>query len=273
MQQITFEELTPNLTQEEWAVLNENIEYTEARRKAASVLRYLKKHILLNEGSWSKSIANIYAMYNRYHKYISTGQLKNIINRLKDLGLIVISVCKKRNVYTMPVAEKMAEKVADNENITPKENQDIQEDLEKPRSSFLDNKSILYTNNKKSNNILSILKKAYKGIKPSLIATKKQLRDIVQATLVAKGISGNNAFHKAIQYLVFKKIRYSNQKISLLGAVSYIEKVIDDRIEAYNNNLVNVPSFITNAQNLRFNDFPQRTYDYNDLEKKLLGWN
>lgn len=272
-EQLTIETINPNLTQKEWNVLNNNIEYKEARRKAASVLRYIKKHIILNDGSWSKSFINIYNMYKRSHDYISTGQLKNIVNKLKDLGLICIEKVKKRNVYTMPLAEKMAEKMADNENITPIENKEVNVDFKKHRYTIYDNNfNILNTNKKNDVNLITMLKKVYKGVKPSLIATKKQLKDIVQATLVAKGLHSNTPFNKAIQYLVFNKIKYSNQKINLCGAVSYISKIIDDRINAYNQNLVKIPSFICGPQN-NFNSFEnQRTYDYDNLEKKLLGW-
>ena len=284
MHQITWDEVTnikdlkgvtPNLTEKEWSILNDNIEFTEARRKAASVLRYLKKHILLNNGSWSKSFLNIYNMYKRSHQYISTGQLKNIVNRLKDLGLICIEKVKKRNVYTMPLAEKVAEKMADNESITPIENAELTEDSTEHRYPILDNNfNILDTNKETPSSLIKLLKKAYKGIKPSLVASKKQLREIVQATLVAKGLHGNNPFSRAIQYLVFKKIRYSQQQINLLGAVSYIEKVIEDRIKAYKNKLVEVPGYVTDQTNNNFNSFEnQRNYDYDKLEGALLGYN
>lgn len=266
--------ITPKLTENEWIILNNNIEYKEARRKASSVLYFLKKHIILNEGFFSKSIDNIHAMFKRNKNYISTGQLKNIVNKLKELGLICVKRIKKRNVYTLPLADKLAEKLADKKQAQPVENIEIGSNLKKHRYGIKDNNTILNTNKENGTDLISKLKKVYRGVKPSLVASKKQLRDIAQSILVAKGLHSNTYFDKAVQYLVYKKIKYSNQKINLLGAVSYIEKIIEDRLDAYNNKLVEVPNYITGEpNNLRFNDFPQRKYDYDALERELLGWN
>lgn len=265
--------ITPKLTENEWIILNNNIEYKEARRKASSVLYFLKKHIILNEGFFSKSIDNIHAMFKRNKNYISTGQLKNIVNKLKELGLICVKRIKKRNVYTLPLADKLAEKLADKKQAQPVENIEIGSNLKKHKYGIKDN-TILNTNKENGTDLISKLKKVYRGVKPSLVASKKQLRDIAQSILVAKGLHSNTYFDKAVQYLVYKKIKYSNQKINLLGAVSYIEKIIEDRLDAYNNKLVEVPNYITGEpNNLRFNDFPQRKYDYDALERELLGWN
>ena len=275
---IQLKGVSPELTEREWNVLNTEIEYKESKRKHASVLRYIKKHIFLNGGCWSKSLLNILKMYNRYHQKFSLANLKKIVNRLKDLGLIGIVNIKKKNVYTLPVAikvaEKVAEKVANNNSTENIDTTGLQENFEKPKYKIKDNNyNILNTNRENDTDLISRLKKVYRGVKPSLVASKKQLRDIAQSVLVAKGMHSNSYFDKAVQYLVYKKIKYSNQKINLLGAVSYIEKIVDDRLDAYNNKLVEVPNYITGEQNLAFNDFNQREYDWDKLEEELLGWN
>lgn len=263
---------SPKLTENEWTILNNNIEYNESRRKHASVLYFLKKYIIKNDGFFSKSIDNIYAMFKRNKNYISTGQLKNIVNKLKELGLICVERVKKRNVYALPLAEKLAEKLANKKPTPGVEVTGIGSNLKKHRYGVNDN-TILDTNKENDINLISRLKRVYRGVKPSLVASKKQLRDIAQSVLVAKGMHSNSYFDKAVQYLVYKKIKYSNQKINLLGAVSYIEKIVDDRLDAYKNKLVEVPNYVTGEQNLAFNDFPQREYDWDKLEKELLSWN
>lgn len=265
------------LTEREWNILNTNVEYSTARNKCASILCYIKKHIYINGGEWSKSIDNIFKMYNRSHNYyISTGQLKNIVNKLKELGLICIEKIKKRNVYKLPMANKMAEKLADKKHNETLENTEVKEDFKKHREINLNkNNNILNTNKNNPADLIKLLKKAYKGVKPSLVATKKQLMDIVQSVLVVKGLHGNNPFSKAIQFLVFKKIKHSKQEINLLGAVSYIEKIIEDRIDAYKNRIVDVPAYVTGEKEniIRFNNFKnQREYDYDKLEDALLGY-
>lgn len=266
-----MQEIRPNLTECEWNVLNKEIEYKEAKRKAASVLRYIKKHILLNDGAWKKSFANILAMYNRYHTKMSLANFKKIVSRLKDLKLLTVQIEKKTHVYTLPVAEKVAEKVANQKEEQSVDITTVDNDNKKLRYGFCDSFNILNT----EKNIINYLKKFYKGVKSSLIATKKQLRDIVQALFVAKGMHSNNSTDRAIQYLVFKKIKHSNQKINLVGAVSYLDKVIEDRISAFENGLVEVPAYITGEVDIRFKDFGNtRNYDdayYENLEKQLLG--
>lgn len=278
--------VTPKLTENEWTILNDSIEYKESRRKHASVLYFLKKHIILNEGFFSKSIDNIHAMFKRNKNYISTGQLKNIVNRLKDLELICVKRVKKRNIYALPLAEKLAKKLANKKSTQPVVNSGFENNSKKHRYEILDkdyNTNTTLEKPKKS--LMQILREEYRGIKSTGIATKDELRKLAQHVLTIKGFGGNNAMHKSIQYLVFNKIKFSQQKIDRLGAIAYIEKVVEDRINAYNDKEIDtpVPDFITNQvannsysynqpKKLRFCDFPQREYDYDALEKELLEW-
>ena len=278
MHQITWDEVTnikdlkgvtPNLTEKEWAVLNDNIEYNEARRKAASVLRYLKKHILLNNGSWSKSFLNIYNMYKRSHQYISTGQLKNIVNRLKDLGLICIEKVKKRNVYTMPMAEKMAEKMADNNSIKDVENANIEADLKKHRcmDSYKDNNNI------------------YKNT-TALDSYGEVIADEQEAVVITgQVIKILKVRSKWVINAALNTIKQCYKRINRLGAFKYISKVIL-KLQAISKSVYKNTNVYSNAvkqyraatipgKEVKFNSFTQRERskeEWQDLEHKLLGW-
>lgn len=227
--------MKPKLTKMEWAILNENIEYREARRKASSVLYFLKKYIIQNGGFFSKSVDNIYRMFKDNDNYISTGQLKNIINRLKDLGLICVERVKKRNVYALPLANILAKKLAKKNPIQPVDIPNFEEDSKKDKDKVLDDNTILYTIEKDDRTLMTFLDKHYRGMNPKLVADKNDLKRIAKRTMTALGIYTNSAYDKAIQYLVYRKIDFCNTKINFIGAARYIETLVKDRIQAYNN--------------------------------------
>lgn len=101
-------EKTYNLTDDQFLILNQ-IEYKESKRKAESLLRFLKKSIMLGDGSWTISFTKFHKFYNDWvnkHKKkrpslknISLTQLKFTVNRLRDLGLLIIEKNKKTNIY------------------------------------------------------------------------------------------------------------------------------------------------------------------------------
>lgn len=253
------------LTEMEWDILNANIEYSVARNKCASILCYIKKHIHLNNGSWSKSIDNIYKMYNRSHKYyISTGQLKNIINRLSDLGLIVIAKVKKRNVYKIPMAKIVPNKLADNKTSEDTENTNIEEDLKNHRyiDSCKDNNNI-YTNT------TADYGKTIESEEEAVAITGQAIK-----TLKVKS--------KWVINATIETIKQCYSKIHRLGAFKYISKVIL-KLQAIsksvykNTHVYNaaVKQYRSNDKTNRFNSFTQRERsqeEWKDLEHRLLGW-
>ena len=258
------------LTEMEWSILNANIEYSVAKNKCASILCYIKKHIILNNGAWSKSIDNIFKMYNRSHKYyISTGQLKNIVNRLKDLGLICIEKVKKRNVYTMPMAEKMAEKMADNNSIKDVENANIEADLKKHRcmDSYKDNNNI------------------YKNT-TALDSYGEVIADEQEAVVITgQVIKILKVKSKWVINAALNTIKQCYKRINRLGAFKYISKVIL-KLQAISKSVYKNTNVYSNAvkqyraatipgKEVKFNSFTQRERskeEWQDLEHKLLGW-
>lgn len=55
--------------------------------------------------------------------------------------------------------------------------------------------------------MLERLAKAYKGVEYNVIATKKQLKTIAKALLVANNLNSNSVHDKCVQWLVFKKLK------------------------------------------------------------------
>lgn len=267
------------ITAEEWAVLNNNIECNNARAKVASVLNYLKKYIELNGGSFSKSLAKIHMFYSRSHFKFTLTHFKNIINRLKDFGLIAIEKVKNRNVYTLPVTKKVTEKVTEKKSNESIDNTKLKDDNKKHRySDLVDNKfnlPITY------NNIIDELKSSYKGIKKvSDIATKKELKEIAEVLFVANNVNSNSRRDKYIQYLVLRKIKFSLKKIKFSGAVSYIETILFEKMIEVDSGSKEIPVWITEGNKVisRPVNFTQRNYtseDYAQWEKEWqeAQWN
>lgn len=285
------------ITPEEWSILNNTIECNNARAKVASVLNYLKKYIDLNGGSFSKSLAKIHMFYSRSHFKFTLTHFKNIVNRLKDLGLIAIEKVKNRNVYTLPkekksnrsiknyalinknldcnnftVTKKVAKKVTEKKSNESIDNTKFEDDTKKHRySDLVDynyNLPITY------NNIIDELKSSYKGIKKvSDVATKKELKEIAEVLFVANNVNSNSRRDKYIQYLVLKKIKFSLKKIKFSGAVNYIETILFEKMIEVDNGDKEIPVWITDGNKVapRPTNFTQRNYtseDYANWEKE-----
>ena len=83
---------------------------------------------MLGDGSWTISFTKFHKFYNDWvnkHKKkrpslknISLTQLKFTVNRLRDLGLLIIEKNKKTNIYKLPATENPT----NNENSKPVEN-------------------------------------------------------------------------------------------------------------------------------------------------------
>lgn len=67
--------------------------------------------------------------------------------------------------------------------------------------------------------------KLYRGIKGRTYASKAELKDIAKCMFVIYRIT-----NPILQSIIFNKIRHSQRKINLLGAVKYIERVVLDKM-------------------------------------------
>ncbi|MGV2804717.1 hypothetical protein GNF85_13735 [Clostridium perfringens] len=288
------------ITSGEWIILNNNIECNNARAKAASVLNFLKKCIEANEGTFSKALAKIHILYSRSHFKFTLTHFKNIINRLKDLGLLIIEKIKNRNVYTLPkekksniniknyalinkninynnftVTKKVTKKVTEKKS---NETTDIAKfEVNEKKHRYMDlydinNLHITY------NDIINYLKNSYKGIKKSFdIATKKELKEIAKVLFVANNVNSNSKRDKYIQHLVLNKIKFSLKKIRFSGAVSYIETILFEKMIEVDSGDREIPDWIADETKVkaRPTNFTQRNYskkDFKEMEKEWLEY-
>ena len=247
------------LSNYEWNTLNTKISFYPTRKKASKVLFFLKKYIILNGGKYQKSTQSMYKIFKNSCK-ISHSKFKDILNQLEDLGLIgVIRDGLKTKTYFIP------DNTENDQNDKPK----LKKNLKFKDSDSGQSEDDLWS---EFWNIVEKINKNYKGIEPEDIkfATKKQLYGIAKTLLATENFIGNKADYNNIQYLIFRKIRYSNQRINLVGAVQYIRKVINDQVQRYRNGELKVPFIIPVRQALV--NFSQRDTDYNSIENELLGW-
>ncbi|MGU8304401.1 plasmid replication protein, partial [Clostridium perfringens] len=147
-------------------------------------LRFIRKGILLNNGSWSISFSKIHKDYNDWVnkkkkkrpelKNISLKQIKNIVNKLKDLGLLIIENVKKRNCYFLPLPNKLP----NNENITPIDTTSIECNQATPR--YIRNNNIDIDSNSNSKEFNSNM---YEKC-TSLVDVRNKAKELLKAARV-----------------------------------------------------------------------------------------
>ena len=191
----------------------------DKKRKIMSVYSYLIKYSD-ETGVVTKSLTKLHKMYLRYHKKMSLSYFKQISLILVDLKLI-----KKIDDVLIIIAEKIAEKIANQEVSKPIENTSLE-----CNSNLHNNEQNydLYTNT----NIVKMLKGFYKGLSGRVNATKKDLQDIAKCLFVL-----NRVDSALVQHAVFSKIKYSKRNINLAGAVAYVEAIVMEKLGDYEANL------------------------------------
>ncbi|ABG87905.1 plasmid replication protein [Clostridium phage phiSM101] len=260
-------EKTYNLTDDQFLILNQ-IEYKESKRKAESLLRFLKKSIMLGDGSWTISFTKFHKFYNDWvnkHKKkrpslknISLTQLKFTVNRLKDLGLLIIEKNKKTNIYKLPATEKPT----NNENITEGINTSLEANSSVPMisgSSYID---------------IDIYSKTEKNENKEFEADKyEKCTSLVDARRKAKELFNKfNVKNNWIKNRVLVTISYVYKNVTVRFLESYISKLIRNAREEYKKNWIKYTNI--KVKQVKEANFTQREdYNWKELEQKLLGWN
>lgn len=287
MQKITKRKYTTNLTTEEINVINslkDNYEiFTKTKLNMMSVLSYLIKHGATSNNGLRKSIKDIWNMYRRYHTDIKTiSNFKKIIYKLEQVKLIFIEKIGKINVYHarkfLEVPNKVTEEVTNKNTIESIEITSLDNDLE--NTQILNNK----------NNYITIINNTSDDV------TEDNYKN---SLAYKKACEVNNADTLApvelmkIAYKILKEKRRKSEKlismirkalqdkltIARINADKYVETVVLDCIAKYEfNREMYAYAIVKNKNNYRLaynrvnSNFTQRKYDYDKLEKQLLGW-
>ena len=225
-------------------------------QNAGSVLAYIMKYANKETGYLDVSIERLHAKYAENKKKIVNGQkkaqisltyFKKLADLLVDKGILSIKREGKLKFYGInPVLDE------------EKQENDTEEEKVQDDSS--------------DEGVLERLAKTYKGVEYNVIATKKQLKTIAKALLVANNLNSNSVHDKCVQWLVFKKIKNSLQRINLVGAIRYIETILYEKLIEVQDDNFNVPMWLYNNIELPKVNFTQRNYSKDDFEKWEKEW-
>ncbi|EDT71077.1 hypothetical protein CJD_1620 [Clostridium perfringens D str. JGS1721] len=225
-------------------------------QKAGSVLAYIIKYANKETGYLDVSIERLHAKYAENKKKIVNGKKKAQISltyfkKLADMLVDkeILSIKREGKLKFYGISPGFDEEKQENDT----EEEKVQDD---PNDEGL----------------LERLAKAYKGVEYNVIATKKQLKTIAKALLVANNLNSNSVHDKCVQWLVFKKIKNSLQRINLVGAIRYIETILYEKLIEVQDDNFNVPMWLNNNIELPKVNFTQRNYTKEDFEKWEQEW-
>ena len=277
----------------------ENISYNKKTQLILqSIYSYMVKHTTLNNGLFPKPLTALYKMYIRYHNKISCIYFRKLLKKLIDYKLVIVHKHRNINVYSVDrnvtyysnnldeVSQKVSQKVSYKKIATNVDTASVKHDSL--------NTEILNTNN----NTITIIDNT---VVPTEIKSKSE-----KSSAYEKAIEENNKdLVKPIELIkaaidkLKKQGRYSKKIITRLETKlakrnninrknmdKYLDVVVADAIAFYEVGREKMALLIAtkkakynSAYNLKKNksmiataNFTQRKYDYDKLERQLLGW-
>ena len=277
----------------------ENISYNKKTQLILqSIYSYMVKHTTLNNGLFPKPLTALYKMYIRYHNKISCIYFRKLLKKLIDYKLVIVHKHRNINVYSVDrnvtyysnnldeVSQKVSQKVSYKKIA-------INVDTASVKHDSL-NTEILNTNN----NTITIIDNT---VVPTEIKSKSE-----KSSAYEKAIEENNKdLVKPIELIkaaidkLKKQGRYSKKIITRLETKlakrnninrknmdKYLDVVVADAIAFYEVGREKMALLIAtkkakyssaynlkkNKSNIAIANFTQRKYDYDKLEKQLLGW-
>ena len=277
----------------------ENIAYNKKTQLILqSIYSYMVKHTTLNNGLFPKPLTALYKMYIRYHNKISCIYFRKLLKKLIDYKLVIVHKHRNINVYSVDrnvtyysnnldeVSQKVSQKVSYKKIATNVDTASVKHDSL--------NTEILNTNN----NTITIIDNT---VVPTEIKSKSE-----KSSAYEKAIEENNKdLVKPIELIkaaidkLKKQGRYSKKIITRLETKlakrnninrknmdKYLDVVVADAIAFYEVGREKMALLIAtkkakyssaynlkkNKSNIAIANFTQRKYDYDKLEKQLLGW-
>lgn len=252
------------------------LEMNEHKRKLQSVFSYLIKYSDEN-GKVTKSLNRLYSMYLRYHDKMSKATFYNIVNKLIDMKLVEkfnveLYIKLETNLETKIEIEEVAQTV-ENTNVEP-----IQE---KPNSSHPReyNNTVITLSDE---DLKSASNEFDTQVRLNINKTKNAYRNIVKAIMTKYKL-----FNTYIYSLVCDKVFKYFNKIDVCGAYQYIENIVKEKMilnqayiakcellnkdDKYNKPYQNRYERRKYKKASTFNNFEQRDYNWDMLEKAVLG--
>ncbi|EDT26095.1 hypothetical protein [Clostridium perfringens] len=236
-----------NFTEQENNLFN-TIEKENIRNSVMSLYAYLSGRAV--NGSITFSYRPFLNKYNRNHKKISLGTLKNRINTLVELGLLTVEKVKQSCTYKLNRFLNSLKPTLDTENTSLECNGSEHKYINNINNIDID----LYSN---SNNEFDSSR--YEKC-TSLVDVRNKVRELLKACRVKSSW---------IKDRVLVKVSKAYRNITVKFLENYILKAIEDAINTYKKNWIKYTN--VTAKPVREANFTQREYDYDILEEQLLS--
>ena len=276
----------------------ENISYNKKTQLILqSIYSYMVKHTTLNNGLFPKPLTALYKMYIRYHNKISCIYFRKLLKKLIDYKLVIVHKHRNINVYSVNRSIKLF-------SIIPKGSQKVSQKVSSSKIAETVGTSTLQSTVQDTelklelNNTITIIDNT---VVPTEIKSKSE-----KSSAYEKAIEENNKdLVKPIELIkaaidkLKKQGRYSKKIITRLETKlakrnninrknmdKYLDVVVADAIAFYEVGREKMALLIAtkkakyssaynlkkNKSNIAIANFTQRKYDYDKLEKQLLGW-
>ncbi|EOU1110504.1 plasmid replication protein [Clostridium perfringens] len=236
-----------NFTEQENNLFN-TIEKENIRNSVMSLYAYLSGRAV--NGSITFSYRPFLNKYNRNHKKISLGTLKNRINTLVELGLLTVEKVKQSCTYKLNRFLNSLKPTLDTENTSLEGNGSEHKYINNINNIDID----LYSN---SNNEFDSSR--YEKC-TSLVDVRNKVRELLKACRVKSSW---------IKDRVLVKVSKAYRNITVKFLENYILKAIEDAINTYKKNWIKYTN--VTVKPVREANFTQREYDYDVLEEQLLA--
>lgn len=253
------------LTDGQVLTLTENIRYTSAREKAMSILAYLTRLIEHSEGTIMKTYKDLHRMHQKSPKRprISFQRFKALMKQLLDLKLIFTDSEVRNSVHKYSLTEIQAKKQAEiqaNENST-----------ESTENTSLKGDDVANSDYANLNNI-------YNNTRQKDTVSQCEAKEITMSLFDMLNIKDKN-----VKKAVLNRVEKVYCLINKAGANAYIAKIIQNTQIWYKELYKQIRFTVKKSQNMnrhklnknsnnKIKLFREKNYDYNALERELLGW-
>ncbi|CUO26950.1 hypothetical protein [Sarcina ventriculi] len=282
------------LKQNELQVI-ENISYNKKTQLILqSIYAYIVKHTTLNNGLFPKPLIALYKMYIRYHNKISCIYFRKLLKKLIDYKLVIVHKHRNINVYSVDrnvtyysnnsceVSQKVSQKVSSKKIATNVDIASVEDDFSNTEILNINNNTITIIDNTVEPTVVGSKFKKFSAYEK---ACEENNKDLVEpAELVQLAISKLKELGRRSKKIIARlKAKLENRtNVVRKNMDKYLDTVVADCIAFYEVERKNMSLLIakrknklSNSYNAKKNttaNFIQRKYDYDKLEKQLLGW-
>ena len=269
----------------------ENISYNKKTQLILqSIYSYIVKHTILNNGVFPKPLTALYKMYIRYHNKISCIYFRKLLKKLIDYKLVIVHKHRNINVYSVNRnvtyysnnLDEVSQKVSYKKIATNVDTASVEDDSSNTQILNINNNIINIIDNTVSETVVGSEFRKSSAYEKACEENNKDLvkpSELIEVAINKLKEQGRHS-KKIIARLKAKLENRTN--VVRKNMDKYLDTVVADCIAFYEVERKNMALLIakrrnkfSNSYNAKKNttaNFTQRKYDYDKLEKQLLGW-